>query len=98
MSNAFNKQPSEVFVITMHYASRLTVGETITSKTVTAVVLATGVDATSTVIKSSTIVGTDIDVGVQGGTDGVNYKITIKVGTSGANILEEDIIMLVREG
>jgi len=98
MSNVLNKQPAEVFVVTMHFASRLTVGETITSKTVTASIIATGADATTAVIKSSTIVGTDIDVGVQGGTDGVNYKITIRVGTSGVNVLEEDIIMLVREG
>ena len=95
--NYFYKQPSEVFVIAVDFVQRLATGETITSKTVTAIELKHNADKTSTVIDSFIIDGTAIDIKVKAGTDGISYKITIKAVTSGSNTLEEEVIMYVVE-
>lgn len=95
--NYFQKQPSEIFSISVDYELRMADGETIASKTVSAVETKHNSDRTSTVIDSSTINGTSVYVKVKNGTDGVHYKITVKAVTSGGNTLEEDIIMFVSE-
>ena len=95
MAHTFTKQPSEIFTVSMDFSRRLVSGETLSSKTVTAT--AGGQDATSTVIDSSSIDGTDVDVKVKAGSDGTDYKITIKVTTSTGNVFEDEITMTVTE-
>ena len=95
--NYLNKQPSEIFPFSFDFVDCLDVAETIISKTVTAIELVHNADVTSTVIDSSSINGTKIVIKVQAGIDRVDYKITIKVTTSGGNIFEEDVIMNVVE-
>ena len=93
----FDKQPSEEFFIAVDFSDRLATGETISSKTVTAINIATGVDATTTIIESSSIDGDNINIKVAAGITGNDYKITILINTSGSNILEEDVVMHVVE-
>jgi len=93
----FDKQPWEAFFIAVDFSDRLETGETISSVTVTAINIATGADATATVITGSSIDGEDIEIKVKAGTTGDDYKITTKIITSSANSLEEDVIMHVIE-
>jgi len=93
----FDKQPSEEFFIAIDFSDRLADGETISSKIVTAVNVATGIDTTTVVINSSAIDGDDINIKVKAGTSGEKHKITVQITTSGSNILEEEVIMHVIE-
>ena len=93
----FDKQPSEIFSIAVNFSDRLADEETISSVDVSAIDIATGNDATATVIDSSAIDGVNINIKVKAGTDDYSYKITIKITTSGSNIFEEEVIMHVVE-
>ena len=95
--SAFTKQPSEIFTVSMDFSRRLQNSETIASKVVSAIITTTLADATATVIDSSTINGTDIDVKVKAGTTGLAYKITITITTSTGNVFEDEITMTVTE-
>ena len=90
------KQPNERHPINIDFTNLLDVGETIASKTATAVDSA-AVDKTSTVVHSSEIDGSKIVVVVKAGTDGESYKITIRATTSSGNVYEEDVLMEVNE-
>ena len=97
MSHSFVKQPSEIFPISIDFSRRLASGETISSKTVTAIIVSTSADATATVISSSATNGTAIDITVKAGTTAVVYKITIKITSSASNVFEDEITMTVTE-
>ena len=96
-ANFFDKQPSEIFTIAVDYTDRLDTGETIVSKTIVIVEVLTGTDRTSTMLRTSSILGAKVLVGVQAGTTGIDYKITVKATTNGSNVLEEEVIMHVIE-
>ena len=95
MNNEWHKQPGEVESIEVVFSARMTTGETIATQTVTAIETTHNTSATTAVIDSSAIVDTSVYIKVKDGTDGVDYKITVIVTTSGGNILEEDILMKV---
>ena len=97
MSHSFVKQPSEIFPISIDFSRRLASGETISSVTVGAIIVSTSADATATVISSSAINDTAIDITVKSGTDGAVYTITIKITSSSANVFEDEITMTVIE-
>ena len=96
-ANFFDKQPSEIFTVAVDYTDRLDTGETITSKSVVIAEVLTGTDRTSTMLRTSSILGAKVLVGVQAGTTGIDYKITVKATTNGSNVLEEEVIMHVIE-
>lgn len=93
----FDKQPGEKFAITSNFADVLDTGETISTKSVAAAITTTGVDATTTVIDSSSIAGQTILITVKAGTSGVSYKITVVITTSSGQIFEDEIVMHVVE-
>jgi len=95
MAHTFTKQPSEIFSVTMDFGKMLASAETISTKTVGATL--SGVDATSTVISSSTISGSTVIVKVKAGVTGNSYKITITITTSDSNVFEDEITMTVTE-
>jgi len=97
MSHTFTKQPSETFSVTLDFSKRLGTDETISTRTVTAVINGTSTDSTSTVINSSSISGTVIYVKVKAGTTGTVYKITVSITTSSSNVFEDEILMTVTE-
>ena len=91
----FDKQPDEEFSIVIDFSDRLEDEETIDTKTVTAINIATGEEAA--IVASSTIDGNNINIKVVDGIDKNDYKITIKITTSSSNTLEEEVIMHVVE-
>ena len=97
MAHTFTKQPSEIFSINMDFGKNMTSAETISSRTVTAIKTSDSSDATATVIDSSTISGTIIQVKVKAGTTALSYKITIKITTSTGNVWEDEVTMTVTE-
>lgn len=92
---SFTKQPSELFTIAIDFTDRMATGETLASAVVTAATVA-GVDATATVIVSSSVSSPNVLVRVQAGTDGVDYKITAVATTATAEVYEADVVMRVR--
>lgn len=93
----FLKQPSESWPIACEFAGKLPSGSSLVSGTVTAVRLDTGATDLSVLASTTiTISGTRAVATVQGGTDGVDYKITFLVSLSAGGPLEEDIQMEVR--
>ena len=96
--NRFCKQSSEEYTVAIDFDEVLDTDETITKKTITAIIHgSTGDDVTDSVILSSAIVSRTVTIKVKNGIDGKTYKITTIIETSADNIYEEDILMKVRE-
>ena len=94
----FEKQPSEEYPISIDFSEVLDDDETISTVDVSAKYYHGGSgDATLDVIGSSSISDQTIIVNVKNGTDGCIYKITAVIETSGNNIYEEDIYMMVKD-
>ena len=99
--SSFQKQSYEEFSIEVKFDKQMASSETITTQTATATL--NGVDVSSTIIASSSISGQSVIVGIKGGINGNDYKITTKIVTDAAlpdgtyAKYESDIIMAVRE-
>lgn len=98
-TGVFTKQPNETFPVDVSFANRLASGESVASKAVSARVADTGADATADVITSSSLDSPTVTVIVKGGTDGVNYIITVRATTDAAvpAVHEADLYMAVAE-
>jgi hypothetical protein len=96
---SFEKEDSEVYAVTFDYTNYVPSGTTITAAAVTAKILSTGVDATSTVLSGSTTIQVGdllVDHTVQAGADGVIYRITC-TGTGSASetlVLVTDMVVI----
>lgn len=87
---SFTKQPREVLDCDVDYATVLAGRtDTISNKTVE-------VTPSGLTIVSSTIYGNKIKVVVSGGTNAVNYKLSV-LATSSANLIYEDEINVLVE-
>lgn len=95
----FTKQTGASFVIAIEYVNRLPPGSTsISSGTVSAKKYDTDTtDNTVLASTTATISGTQARVKVQSGTTGEDYKITFLTTTSNGDILEDDVLMQVRD-
>jgi hypothetical protein len=97
MSAQFLKQPNESYTIAIEFAGQLPAGASLVSGTVSAVRLDTGATDNSVLASTTlTISGTQARVKVQAGTDGVDYRVTSLVTLSTSDVLEEDLLMKVR--
>lgn len=95
---SFDKQPGENFPFAVEFSGRLPAGLSLASGTVAAVVYSTGVTDNSVLNSlSATIVETQAIARVKAGTDGATYKITFTVTLSDGSILEEDVLMNVKD-
>jgi hypothetical protein len=94
---SFGKRPGEKYPIAVEFKDRLPPGQTLSSATASATVVATGATASSTVLESTTgsIVGTQALITVQAGTHGVNYELVVNAVLSGGGDLEEAVQMVV---
>ena len=90
----FTKQIAEEYAITVNFSNVLDDGETISTKTVTAILHNKVV--TSAVVDSSFISGETVIIKIKDGTENY-YKITTKITTSNNNVYEKDILMKVRD-
>lgn len=102
----FHKQPSEIERIGVDFSDRLASGESVVSATYKIIDLSDNSDVTATmkVTGSEQISDEDGDtvnestsIEVQAGTDGKDYKLTIKATTNQGHVLEEDRTIFVRE-
>lgn len=99
MSKRFtDKQPYEEYYVTFDFTEALG-DETVSSATVTATRASTGEDATSTVTDAAEQEHDDytVDVWIQGGVSGVEYKITCRIVGSAGSKYELDGLLLVKE-
>ena len=103
MSLRFSKQPTEAYFIQVEFINALPIGANIASVTVVARNTNDGTIITPLVIDEDTLVinGTKVGVRVKDGVHGLRAKITFVVTLDDhetkPTILEEDVIMLVRE-
>jgi hypothetical protein len=99
MYDAFEKQPSESYVIAIDFSDRLDSEETISTCAASAYSLtwAMGRISSSTAVTGITtgavVSGQSVNVTVSAGTDTLSYKISITANSSGGKKLEEDILM-----
>jgi hypothetical protein len=93
------KQPSEKYPIAFEFYGRLPFNTTLVSGVITARNLTDDLDATSVILQSTVVIisGTQVRVGVQGGTHGKTYVITLKVTLSDGSILEDEVRIKVAE-
>ena len=93
----FAKQQSEEFIIITDFSNDLSVNETISSSTVTAIRLSDGGDLTSSIIEFTQKSSKKMLVGIRGGTDGELYRIIVKIQTSDGYKFQKNITMKVQE-
>lgn len=94
----FSKNPSEKITIAIEFSGKLPSGASLSSGTVTAYDQTAGATDTSVLTSTTaTISGTQSKVQVRAGTHGKNYKITFVNTLDTGDILEDEIIMQVRE-
>jgi hypothetical protein len=94
--DSITKSPNEKFPVYCGFSTDLLIGETISSKTVTCVNAATGVDSLATIVDSSTIISPDVKVVVKAGTEDDEHLIQCLVTTSNGNIYQRDIVVFVK--
>lgn len=96
--NTFSKQPAETFTIGVPFLGKLPTGTHVASGTVNAFDPA-GVDVSGTVL-SGTICAVvpateEVRIRVLAGVHGTCYRIRFRVTLDSADVLEEDVAMLV---
>lgn len=98
---SFYKQSGESYGIAFDFTNKLPEGAAIDSVAVSAIIHPNGASASATVLDSTTggIDGSKATAGVKAGTSGITYKITflVTLDNSGADVLEEDILMIVKD-
>ena len=90
------KQPSERRLFSMEFANLLSVGETLSNPVVTHA-KSNGDTSDLDMDDSPTVSGSQVQFWIAGGTDGVRYRIEVKVDTNIGQILESDGILVVRD-
>lgn len=93
-----NKQPAEIFPVSIDFTGRLPEGITVASGTVSAVDQTT-LSADASVYQSGTLstTTTTATARLKAGVDGRNYVVTYTVTLSDGSILVEDILLKVRK-
>lgn len=96
MRNTFSKQPAEAYTIGLEFSGKLPTGVSLSSGTVAAYD-PTGTDVSGTVLSgtTATITGTQARIKVLAGTHGIDYRLQFLVTLSNADVLEEDVLMMV---
>lgn len=87
----FPKQPSERLSKSILYGDALDDGDEI------ATVMSCVVDPAGLTVVPTLVGGNRVRLWASAGTDGVAYKITVKVQTSGGEIFEDELTCRVRE-
>lgn len=97
--DSFSKQSSEIFPISIDFSTNIETGDSIVTKTITALRVLDSVDVTTGIIFDTLLVSTSnlIKIVVQAGVDDQNYKITTVANTTNGYTYEHDVMMLVRD-
>lgn len=96
---AFYKQPAEQHEVTVEFSGKLPTGRSLASGTVSAVEVTSGASMSSTVLCSTTLTisGTQATATVKAGTALLDYEIRFLVTLDNGDILQEDVVMRVRD-
>jgi hypothetical protein len=96
-TETFTKQPSEKYAIGFDYTDRLPTGRSVSTAAVSAIIISSGADATSTVIDTptATISGSQVQFTIKAGTTAVDYKITVVPTLDNGHTFEDDLTMKV---
>jgi len=99
MSYIFTKQPGEKYTVGVDFSAvgALPEGATLSTCEATAFDAGTGAGALAVLGTSGSVSGARANVQVQAGVDGKDYNIKLLITLSSAEILEEDLVMQVRE-
>jgi hypothetical protein len=93
-----DKQPGEILTWAVEYRHKLLAGESLTTIASSgAIRLDTGADVSATVVAAVNVVGTQVRIRVQAGTNLVKHKAFYAVNTNSGNRFEADFIFLVKE-
>lgn len=93
----YEKQPLEVKDYDVDYAPWLTaITDTLASLATSVVCLTDATDETLEV-DSTTFTDDTVKVWISGGTDGEQYKLTLRVTTTGGRVDESELIFRVRD-
>lgn len=97
--NFFTKQVASAYDIAVDFTNKLDTGRSLSSCVVTAEDLYDNSDATSTVLDDGTgvVAGSVVSEGIKAGTEGHQYKIVFKATLDNADVLEEEVFMLVED-
>ena len=93
----FQKMSSETLVFLVDFSNELETGDSIASRTVTAVDASDDEDETTAVIVGSQLSSPRVYVGVTGGEDSENYNITVRIQTDDGYKYSRIITMTVRD-
>jgi hypothetical protein len=97
-TETFEKQTAEKIPKGIEYTDRLPEGEVVQFADVKVRVYTAGTDLTGTMIEGvPTVTDTRITAMIKGGADGTDYKITYLATCSNGTILEDDLLMQVRD-
>lgn len=93
------KQSAERRTRSIDFADKIPTSVTLSSATAVAIVAATGEVVTGSLLASGTcsISGTNASLVILGGSNGVDYKITVTATLSSSDILTADIILRVKD-
>ena len=94
------KQPYEALDCSIDFGADLNLGDTITISSCTAENVITGVNSTAIVIAASpapAVSGTKVKFRLQGGNDGDQHKITVRVENQTGEQLEADLALFVQQ-
>lgn len=97
MLGPFEKQPSEEIRVGIDFTDRLATGDACTDVYDLAVTDSDGVDVTTTLSRDDSRDGNTISVVIEGGVDGSNYILSILVTTANADIINGNLLIMIRE-
>lgn len=92
------KQPAEVFPITVDFVNELSVGETIVTPVVTSKNSDTLVDTTTAICQGAPVAtGSRVAQTIKAGASGERHLIQFRITTSASNIFEAEVQLAVDE-
>jgi len=92
----FEKQPDEVYPVTVDFTARLPSGVTVASATGSVTNLLTDSAENARLVSTTlTTTSTTATGKVTGGLAGVDYRVTFRATLSDSSVLEEDLLMRV---
>ena len=93
----FRKQPSEVLDYTVDCSPWLLEGDTVAGAVVTREVYSGDETTPTLVIDSTDLTATAVNAWLSGGTDRVDYKVTVRVTTTAGRVKETEFRIQCRE-
>jgi hypothetical protein len=96
----FTKQPAEREAYAIEYEDDLADGDTIIDDplpTVVITVLGSRVDSAPLTLDAVDVTGTRVTWWLSSGTDGLSYKVTVTASTASGRILQDEVILKIKD-